>query len=200
MVFFCLCDNALWHASVYFPVQCARFRRKFLLQNEQHIMWVVVHNNGFDLSFGKRLQWCAEFNFYLETCNLKVNSKWNSLMLFFPGSSHDHKEHYRLNYFKLYRYIHVCLDLPWAKTNVFLLTDFVRKPTPCCQLCPFKATVVWRHYMMALPVRNNLRSLHRFIQKFNSPKRFFCAAAAKENKVRNCLQIFYEQMNALSTL
>lgn len=52
---------------------------------------------------------------------------------------------------------------------------------------------------MALPVRNNLRSLNRFIQKFNSPKRFLCAAAAKVNKVREGLQMFYELMNVLST-
>lgn len=52
---------------------------------------------------------------------------------------------------------------------------------------------------MALPVRNNLRSLYRFIQKFHSPKRFLCAAAAKVNKVREGLQMIYELMNVLST-
>ncbi|GAA6219110.1 tryptophan--tRNA ligase, mitochondrial [Lates japonicus] len=35
---------------------------------------------------------------------------------------------------------------------------------------------------MALPVRTNLRHVFRFIEKFNSPKRFLCLEACPENK------------------
>ncbi|TWW80425.1 hypothetical protein D4764_01G0002400, partial [Takifugu flavidus] len=35
---------------------------------------------------------------------------------------------------------------------------------------------------MALPVRTNGTYLFKFIQKFRSPKRFFCSGACSENK------------------